>query len=910
MLSELHFIRPNQDFWRGAAQRLLRWQRQHSAGANDQNGGPNSFNDLSSLRVLVPNFGMIPKLRAALVQECGPNFLPPRMTTLAAWCNLKSASVDGRGQTDARRMMDLYAELRQHAWLKKLFSAKRNTDLMPLAQVLLSLSDELTRQLLPEFLLDPHLIEQRWNAMLEVLTPTAQRVLSNESQLVWSIWKNQLDHHDPLVEQYQAMLRIAESADEHLVWIAPHAPEPMEAEFLRRYRERTPVLTMLADWTVSDQDRVLASAWGEMLEPSNVPMSEAAPLQIANLPQRLYECRATSLEDEALKAAQTIVDWLVAGKTDIAVVVQDRVSARRLRALLERADVHVADETGWKLSTTRAASVIAAWFEVIAGQAGMVALMDLLKSPFMLKGLARRDDMLIAIETSLLASNVASGWDAAVRALEHVPDAQQLIRTLASHAKQYAGRRSLREWTMFTRANLHELGIWQSLHSDVAGRQICDLLDHIAFDCRDAMNEFSFSEWRAFLNLQLEATSYVAALVDQRVRMLTLGGARLSSFDAVLVLGCDAEHLPASDTETLFFGNTVRAELGLRTREQSQRMQLRDLCGLLWANEELIFSWQAFRNGEHGTPSPWLERLSLSLAHAGLPSLALHDIALPEQLLRQQALSQPQPSAPGLLPTRLSASAYNSFVACPYQYFASRMLRLSEMDELSDGPEKRDYGDWLHEILKTYHETLRDQPVPLSERETLLRTVSEQVFQAHIGANTAALGYRVRWSKVVPAYLDWANAREAQGWRFASAEKEFERKLELRDTSITLFGRVDRMDVNEQGEFAVLDYKTRKSSALKEKIRSGEDHQLAFYGLLADQVEHPVTDGALVALEIDKEKTGAEEAPEYRQWQQRLQHAIVDHMDAVAAGAPLPANGVESVCQYCRLRGLCRKGSW
>ena len=47
------------------------------------------------------------------------------------------------------------------------------------------------------------------------------------------------------------------------------------------------------------------------------------------------------------------------GKQEIAVIAQDRVVSRRLRALLERAGVLVADETGWKLSTTRAAAALA-----------------------------------------------------------------------------------------------------------------------------------------------------------------------------------------------------------------------------------------------------------------------------------------------------------------------------------------------------------------------------------------------------------------------------------------------------------------------------------------------------------------------------------------------------------------------
>jgi ATP-dependent helicase/nuclease subunit B len=33
-------------------------------------------------------------------------------------------------------------------------------------------------------------------------------------------------------------------------------------------------------------------------------------------------------------------------------------------------------------------------------------------------------------------------------------------------------------------------------------------------------------------------------------------------------------------------------------------------------------------------------------------------------------------------------------------------------------------------------------------------------------------------------------------------------------------------------------------------------------------------------------------------------------MRAVAGGAPLPASGIELVCRYCDVRGLCRKGGW
>ena len=49
-------------------------------------------------------------------------------------------------------------------------------------------------------------------------------------------------------------------------------------------------------------------------------------------------------------------------------------------ALLERARIMVADETGWKLSTTRSAAAVAALLDVVSTRAETVALLDLMKA--------------------------------------------------------------------------------------------------------------------------------------------------------------------------------------------------------------------------------------------------------------------------------------------------------------------------------------------------------------------------------------------------------------------------------------------------------------------------------------------------------------------------------------------------
>lgn len=900
MLHGSLLIPPSAAFWPEVARSLLE-------------GGPLSecdphLRDFSSVRVVVPSFTHSRHLKQALSERMQRPFIPPRITTLPAWIALSPPDpADAASASDSERLMSLYAELRQHAWLKKLFSARRNTDLLPLAQMLLQLFDELTEALLPSMQVSPDAAEEKWQAALEQLPLPARNILSDESQLVWSLWKSQVGGGDPTAACHARMQRLAENADAPLIWINSIKPVGLHESFLTAYAQRQPVLRIALDWHAAAIAGVYASAWTEMLEEDGRDSFFAHAEPEVTAPLGLSLCSASSLEDEAQRGAQTVIDWLGAGKERIAIIAQDRVVARRIRALLERARIFVADETGWKLSTTRSAAAVAAMLDVVSTRAETVALLDLLKSPFLCAHVPDKTASVMEIEHALRRSNVLGGWDAAFGALSNAPPALDLLKQVADQASRFAGRKSLKEWGAVTSQALDALGMRNALAADAAGVQVIALLDMLVQDCDAMAHSFSFPEWRAFLSLQMESTPFVPDQSDRRVVILQLNGARLRAFDAVLMVGADADHLPSQSNETLFFANAVRRELGLATREMQQCMQLRDFTELLCANPEVVLSWQTHREGEPNPPSTWIERLQLALERAGAPTVPLRRTDIAARRLRSSPPSMPAPAAPSLLPQRLSASAYNSLVACPYQFFATRMLGLAALDELTDMPEKRDYGDWLHEILRTYHETVRDRKTALPERESLLREISEKVFRQALAQSAAALGYYARWQKVIPAYLDWANQRESQGWKFVVGEKRFDKTLTWQNGQITLHGYIDRIDENEAGERAVLDYKTKALQALRDRLKDAEDHQLAFYGLLSDL---PVSAGHYVALEITKDKTGDAEAKNFSDWQTFLEAQVVGSISAIDAGAPLPATGVEQICMYCEVRGLCRKGGW
>ena len=900
MLRNAILIKPSASFWQQLACALLA-EEELLACVDRQRL------DFSPIRIVVPTFAHARLLKAALSAELGDSFIPPRIVTLSAWLDMLPPDASAQPQGDSARMLALYAELCRHGWLKKLFAARRNIDLLPLAQTLLALSDELTQTLLPAVRVAPGAAEERWRAALAQLPPSSRSLLSDEAQLVWSIWQSQLDGNDACVMRYARMMKLAEQAREPLVWVTPAEPDALHHFFLAAYARKQPVVPVMLDWHLCAVPAVYAVAWNELTESTAFPTAHAGTGMPFAAPDGIALYPAKSLEDEAQCGAQTVVDWLASGKTNVAIVAQDRAVARRIRALLERAEIYVADETGWKLSTTRAAAAIAAWLDVVASRAETAALLDLLKSPYLFADVANKSFHVMTIEAALRNANVPGEWNAVTAALAALPEARGLVLRLAHQADAFTGRKTVTEWLAASNAALDALGMRGPLAADPAGAQVLAMLDEMEQECHALEDQYSFSEWRAFLGLQFEATPFAPPERDRRVAMLPLNGARLRAFDAVLLVGADAAHLPSRPGETLFFANAVRRELGLATRESLQRQQMRDFTELLCANPQVVLSWQSHKDGEPNPASVWIERLKLALERHGAASLAEHRSGIAAAKFISSPPSKPAPAAPHLLPSRLSASAYNSFVACPYQFFATRMLGLSRLEELSDLPEKRDYGDWLHRILARYHEALRECGIPLSEREKLLRDITDDVFGDALEKQPAALGYYARWQTALSAYLAWANEREQAGWRFAFGEYALETSLRWESGQVTLYGRIDRIDENADGARAILDYKTRNLPSLRDKLKQGEDQQLAFYGLLFDA---PVGSAHYVALEPDKNKTGDVQAERYAEWQQALREQIASAMQAVSCGAPLPASGIESVCRYCDVRGLCRKGAW
>jgi ATP-dependent helicase/nuclease subunit B len=359
--------------------------------------------------------------------------------------------------------------------------------------------------------------------------------------------------------------------------------------------------------------------------------------------------------------------------------------------------------------------------------------------------------------------------------------------------------------------------------------------------------------------------------------------------------------------------------LGLPTRAQAVAQVQADLQQLLLTTAPVQVLWQSLVEGELNPVSAWLERLdSVSQLAWGerLVNQDLHTQAVEAMVISADTAvlpvqqPMPQPGVPSeLIPTKISVSAYNALLACPYQYYARYMLGLNAVDDISADVDKSDYGQVVHLILRHFHE--QHASVMALGRDAAVAALTEQSnvdFAPLMGNDYFARAWHMRWLVQVKSYIDWEILREQEGWRWYQGEVDASQVLVLDGGyAIKLYGRLDRID-KLADNYAVLDYKTSNGKDLQNKAGKDreEDVQLSAYALLLseDIVQAAfvsLDDGVVSSIDLAQEPEAAAETCATR---------LMTIFNQLHQSAPLPANGIAKACQYCEMRGVCRQDYW
>lgn len=300
-----------------------------------------------------------------------------------------------------------------------------------------------------------------------------------------------------------------------------------------------------------------------------------------------------------------------------------------------------------------------------------------------------------------------------------------------------------------------------------------------------------------------------------------------------------------------------------------------------------------------------------------LPSIYLEDVLQPPAdsvAVRPAPRSLPEPraaaqiAAPDLLDflrrktARLSPTALETFLQCPFQYFTQRLMRLKTAPPR---PEERlsflEQGNIVHAVLAEWWQQPQD-----------VAPLFETIFARRLQEVHIPNGYHTE--RLRNAMLDDLKRFTSQdtwprgAWK---SQTEIEFHLPLAD-GLEISGRIDRLDVAPDGRAFILDYKYSAAPRVKDKLKNENLMQAPLYMMAAEQLNvRPagmfyvgVKGGIEYAGWSDDQSLESLALPE--KWLETTRERTLRIVDEMRRGRVeiLPAD--RDSCRFCDSKDVCR----
>jgi ATP-dependent helicase/nuclease subunit B len=300
-----------------------------------------------------------------------------------------------------------------------------------------------------------------------------------------------------------------------------------------------------------------------------------------------------------------------------------------------------------------------------------------------------------------------------------------------------------------------------------------------------------------------------------------------------------------------FLPNSLRRQLGLPSNEYRMARESYLLSALLASRNTHLFLHRHLPDGSQTLPSRLLYRDSAARSIA----IARQFFIEPTPRWRPLAAANPLPPPASFIAARpptapidrelsLPVTALRDYLACPYRFYLSRILKLQTTPPPLTELDLRLFGNLLHNTLQSLGSHVAKQSSPQllgSERDlrTYLFSTLDTAFDELVGAHPSQAAKIQRESARyrLGEFVTWQVASYAEGWHPIETEFSLDpsrTKRTIGETTISLTGRIDRIERNiATGAVRILDFKSSKSAPRVWSARSGwGDPQLPFYALL------------------------------------------------------------------------------
>ncbi|MDR2499188.1 MAG: PD-(D/E)XK nuclease family protein [Tannerellaceae bacterium] len=300
---------------------------------------------------------------------------------------------------------------------------------------------------------------------------------------------------------------------------------------------------------------------------------------------------------------------------------------------------------------------------------------------------------------------------------------------------------------------------------------------------------------------------------------------RALDFQRIIILSMNEGIFPQKRAASSFIPYSLRRGFGLPTYEHQDSIRAYHFYRLIHRARHITLMYDLRNTGlNSGEMSRFIHQLRY---HYGMPiqtkwvvynpaSSSRRNIIIHKNNSLMQKLERYRPGGD----RSISASALNTWLNCPLQFYFSVIEGLKEEKEISDAVESNEFGSILHGVMEDLYQPLCNQLVT-AERLHIIRQNSADISES-IRRNFLTVRYRFDSGRplvgqdylageMIRKYVDKileTDARLFAPFRYIRSEMRVGSTIALPDGSqVQITGIIDRID-ELQGRLRIVDYKS------------------------------------------------------------------------------------------------------
>ncbi|MEA0970211.1 putative double-strand break repair protein AddB [Candidatus Megaera venefica] len=316
---------------------------------------------------------------------------------------------------------------------------------------------------------------------------------------------------------------------------------------------------------------------------------------------------------------------------------------------------------------------------------------------------------------------------------------------------------------------------------------------------------------------------------EQQIIICQPSSSGFINYDLTIITDLNEGNYPNIAQNNPWLSKKMQIMLGLDKRQINFDKALYDFYMNIQNRQVLITRAKKQGTNKLTLPSPFI----LNLKHILGKDL--------ETIVAKPVFDQYEPILPEIsaksesFPDTLYATDIETLIRSPYNFYAKKILKLRKIDEIDERPNLAEFGNFFHLVVEQYTKHYNSQNV---NKSLQVISIAESILADSTIPDYSKKLWKIKITALADELIKFDEDRRESAIKIYS-EIEGHTTLNIKGKNITLKAIADRVELDQDGTLAIIDFKTG-SVPTKKDVLSGLSPQLLIEAIIACEGGFPL----------------------------------------------------------------------